>query len=58
VNGGVIDTIAHYCMNRPSPMCHALIEHQLGGALRRIGHDETAFNHQDLEYSFRAWPVR
>jgi hypothetical protein len=45
VNGGVIDTIAHYCMNRPSPMCHALIEHQLGGALRRIGHHETAFNH-------------
>jgi hypothetical protein len=48
----VIDTIVHYCMNRPSPMCHGLIEHQLGGAVRRIGRDETAFNHRDLEYSF------
>jgi hypothetical protein len=39
-------------MNRPSPMCHGLIEHQLGGAVSRVARDETAFNHRDLEYSF------
>jgi hypothetical protein len=33
-------------------MCHGLIEHQLGGAVSRVGRDETAFNHRDLEYSF------
>ena len=52
ISDGVIDTIVRYCANRPSPMCHGLIEHQLGGAVRRFGNDETAFNHRSLEYSF------
>src|SRR5438067_4645470 len=52
ISDGVIDTIVHFCTNRPSPMCHGLIEHQLGGAVSRIGHDETAFNHRSVEYSF------
>jgi FAD/FMN-containing dehydrogenase len=29
-----------------------MIEHQLGGAVRRIDADATAFNHRDAEYSF------
>jgi hypothetical protein len=52
ISDEAIDTIVHYCANRPSPMCHGLIEHQLGGAVNRIGNDETAFNHRNLEYSF------
>ena len=52
ISDEVIDTIVHYCSNRPSPMCHGLIEHQLGGAVSRIGREESAFNHRDLEYSF------
>lgn len=52
ISDEVIDIIVHYCANRPSPMCHGLIEHQLGGAVSRTGREETAFNHRDLEYSF------
>ena len=40
------------CENRPSPMCHGLIEFQLGGAVSRIGQEETAFNHRDVDYTF------
>jgi Berberine and berberine like/FAD binding domain len=52
ITDGVIDTIVKYCANRPSPMCHGLIEHQLGGAVGRVGNNDTAFNHRNLEYSF------
>ena len=52
ISDEAIDTIVRFCADRPSPMCHGLIEHQLGGAVSRIGHDETAFNHRNLEYSF------
>jgi FAD/FMN-containing dehydrogenase len=52
ISDTAIDTIVRFCADRPSPMCHGLIEHQLGGAVSRIGHDETAFNHRNLEYSF------
>jgi len=52
VSGGVIDTMVSYCAKRPTPMCHGLIEHQLGGAVSRIDRDATAFNFRDVEYSF------
>jgi hypothetical protein len=52
VSDEAIDTIVHNCMNRPSPMCHRLIEHQLGGAVSRIRLETSGFNHRDLEYSF------
>jgi hypothetical protein len=48
----VIDSKVAYCAKRPSPMCHGLIEHQLGGAVSRIDPDATAFNHRNVEYSF------
>jgi FAD/FMN-containing dehydrogenase len=35
----------------PSPRSTAVIEH-LGGAVARIGPDETAFNHRDREFNF------
>lgn len=47
-----IDTIVAHCGNRPSPMCHGLIEFQLGGAVSRVGQKETAFNHRDVAYTF------
>lgn len=52
ISDEAIEVIVRFCANRPSPMCHGLIEHQLGGAVRRVGHEETAFNHRDVEYSF------
>ena len=52
IGDDAIDVIVRFCANRPSPMCHGLIEHQLGGAVSRIGREETAFNHRNVEYSF------
>ena len=52
LSDGAIDTIVAHCANRPSPMCHGLIEFQLGGAISRVGQEETAFNHRDVAYAF------
>jgi hypothetical protein len=43
--------MVEYCAKRPSPICHGLIEHQLGGAVRRVD--------RDAEYSFMslAWII-
>jgi Berberine and berberine like len=54
ISDEIIDIMVHYCENRPSPMCHGLIEHQLGGAVGRVSHDATAFAHRDVELSFMA----
>jgi FAD/FMN-containing dehydrogenase len=35
----------------PSPLNSVLIEH-LGGAVARVGNDETAFDHRDAKYNF------
>jgi FAD/FMN-containing dehydrogenase len=35
----------------PSPRNSVLVEH-LGGAVARVGNDETAFDHRDAEYNF------
>ncbi|HEV8713690.1 MAG TPA: FAD-binding oxidoreductase, partial [Candidatus Binatia bacterium] len=52
ISGAAIDTMAAYCANRPSPICHLVIEHTLGGAVSRIDREATAFNHRDVQYSF------
>jgi FAD/FMN-containing dehydrogenase len=51
LNDEAIATMVAYCADRPSPLCHMVIE-ELGGAVSRAGHEETAFNHRDMRYSF------
>jgi FAD/FMN-containing dehydrogenase len=52
ISDGAIDVIVAHCAQRPTPICHAVIEHQLGGAVRRANREATAFAHRDVEYSF------
>ena len=52
ISDGAIDTMVAHCGRRPTPICHGIIEHQLGGAVRRADREATAFAHRDVEYSF------
>jgi len=52
-----VDVLVAHCANRPSPMCHGLIEGILGGAVSRRGQEATAFNHRDVVYSFLSFGV-
>lgn len=57
VSDDAMDIIVAYCAERPTPTCHGLIEHQLGGAVRRVDREATAFAHRDVEYSFTSLGV-
>jgi len=48
-----IDTMIEHFRRRPSPLDHMLIEH-LGGAVRRVDRDATAFDHRESDYNFTA----
>lgn len=52
LNDAAIDTIVDYCADRPSPMCHVVLEYQLGGAIGRVDRGSTAFNPRDTQYTF------
>lgn len=46
-----IDVMLAHAAERPSPLSHMAIEH-LGGAIARVGANETAFAHRDRPYNF------
>ena len=46
------DTMIAQCTSRPSPMCHGLLEYQLGGAVGRVDRDATAFAARDAQHAF------
>jgi FAD/FMN-containing dehydrogenase len=46
-----IETIVAGANAAPSQLSNVLIEH-LGGAVSRVGNDDTAFDHRDAEYNF------
>jgi FAD/FMN-containing dehydrogenase len=46
-----IDILVAGANAAPSPMSSVLIEH-LGGAVARVGNNDTAFDHRDAEYNF------
>jgi len=52
ISDAAVDTVVAHCAKRPTPICHAVIEHQLGGAVKRADREVTAFAHRDVEYSF------
>ena len=52
ISDDAIDTMVAHCADRPTPMCHMLIEGILGGAVGRVSPDDTAFNHRDVVYNF------
>jgi FAD/FMN-containing dehydrogenase len=52
ISDAAIDTMVAYCAKRPSPLCHLVIEHTLGGAVSRIEREATAFHHRDVQYGF------
>ncbi len=47
-----IDTILEYFAKVPSPRTVVLVDHNGGGAINRIGDDETAFGHRGWTYNF------
>jgi FAD/FMN-containing dehydrogenase len=57
ISDAAIDTIVASCTHRPSPICHVVIEHTLGGAVSRVDREATAFNHRDVRYSFMSLGV-
>ena len=52
ISDAAVDTMLSWSANRPSPLCHVVIEHTLGGAVSRIDRNATAFDHRDVQYSF------
>jgi hypothetical protein len=56
LSDSAIDIMIAYCANRPTPLCHVVIE-ELGGAVSRRRLEETAFSHRDARYSLLIFGV-
>jgi len=46
-----IDVLVEHADKAPSPMCVVAIEHMIGGAVARVGADDTAFGSREAEYN-------
>ena len=46
-----IDVLVEYAAKAPSPLCIIGVEHMIGGAVSRIGREETAFGERDGTYN-------
>ena len=51
LSDGAIDVLVDHYSTVPAPHTHVVIEH-LGGAVRRVGEDETAVDHREALYNF------
>jgi len=51
ISDDCIDVLVEQAHQAPSPMCLVAIEHMIGGAVARVGADETAFGSRDAEYN-------
>jgi FAD/FMN-containing dehydrogenase len=49
-----IDIIIEHCERVTSPASIAFLEH-MGGAIRRLGNGDTAFNQREADFNFVAW---
>jgi hypothetical protein len=47
-----IDTMIAHCTTLARPMCHALLEYQLGGAVSRVDRAATAFAQREAQHAF------
>ena len=52
VDDKAIDTMIAHCTAPASPMCHGLLEFQLGGAVGRVDRAATAFEARDAQHAF------
>jgi FAD/FMN-containing dehydrogenase len=51
LSDGAIDVLVDHYATVPAPYTHVVIEH-LGGAVSRVGPDETAVDHREAPYNF------
>ena len=51
LSDAAIDVLVDHYTTVPAPHTHVVIEH-LGGAVRRVGNDETAVDHREAPYNF------
>ena len=51
ISDSCIETLVKYANQAPSPMCIVAMEHMLGGAVARVGADDTAFGSRTAQYN-------
>jgi FAD/FMN-containing dehydrogenase len=51
VGQNCIEALVEHANRAPSPMCLVAIEHMIGGAVARVGADDTAFGSRNAEYN-------